>query len=46
MTYKGFMSVLKIRKVVKQDEATYGCGMTNPYGSDASQIKLIVRGIS
>ena len=44
MSYKGVMSVLKINQVVKSDEGSYGCGMTNPYGSDVAQIQLVVRG--
>ena len=44
MTYKGVMSVLKIQNVVKADEAIYKCSMSNPYGADFVQIKLVVRG--
>ena len=44
MSYKGVMSVLKINQVVKSDEGSYGCGMTNPYGSDVAQIQLVGRG--
>lgn len=43
MTYKGVMSVLKIKKVLKSDEGIYGCGMTNPYGTDVAEIKLMVQ---
>jgi len=42
----GMTSILSLTNVTKEDEATYECIVTNPYGRTSHKIKLLVQGKS
>ncbi len=43
-TATGIKSVLVISQVIKDDQGLYSCGMSNPFGTDSENIKVIVQG--
>ncbi len=40
----GMTSILSLTNVTKEDESTYECIVTNPYGRTSHKIKLLVQG--
>ena len=43
-TSTGINSVLIISQVIKDDQGLYSCSMSNPFGTDSEDIKVIVQG--
>ena len=43
-TSNGVKTVLVISQVVKDDAGRYTCDLTNPFGSDQHNIRVVVRG--
>ena len=45
-TKTGIQSILIINQIVREDEGLYTCSMSNPFGSDAETLKVVVQGMS
>ena len=43
-TSHGIKTVLVINDIVKADAGIYACHLTNPFGSDSQNVKVVVRG--
>ena len=43
-TKTGIQSILIINQIVREDEGLYTCSMSNPFGSDAETLKVVVQG--
>ena len=43
-TKTGIQSILIINQIVREDEGLYTCSMSNPFGSDAQTLKVVVQG--
>ena len=42
----GIQSILIINQIVREDEGLYTCSMSNPFGSDAQTLKVVVQGMT
>ena len=45
-TKTGIQSILIINQIVREDEGLYTCSMSNPFGSDAQTLKVVVQGMT